>query len=40
VAVISVLASVIGYAVADAVSDNLKAAIDGFAVATGLSVTA
>jgi len=31
VAVVCTLASVVGYAVADAVSDNLKAAIDGFA---------
>jgi ZIP family zinc transporter len=31
VAVVCALATVVGYAVADAVSDNVKAAIDGFA---------
>ena len=36
-AVICAIASVVGYLVADAVSGDAKAAIDGFAVAAGLS---
>lgn len=37
VAAVCALATVVGYLVADAVSGIAKAAIDGFAVAAGLS---